>query len=125
MIRQLIVLSTLALVSTTFAQTQVPNEFQAGQPARAAEVNANFDALENAVDQNATAIQNIPAGPEGPQQVPQVGAGRVLVQSAQRLRHRLPEAQAGTPAEGQGAEGCQAAAGAFGNEAGAEQGNLW
>ena len=67
MIRQLIVLSTLALVSTTFAQTQVPNEFQAGQPARAAEVNANFDALENAVDQNATAIQNIPAGPEGPQ----------------------------------------------------------
>ena len=46
-------------------QTQVPNDFTAGEPARAAEVNANFDALETAVDQNAAAIQLIPAGPQG------------------------------------------------------------
>jgi len=52
---------------SAFAQTQVPNDFQVGQPARAAEVNANFDALETAIDQNADAVQNIPAGPEGPQ----------------------------------------------------------
>jgi hypothetical protein len=52
------------------AQTQVPNEFEAGQPAKADEVNANFDALESAIDQNAAAIDEIPAGavgPEGPQ----------------------------------------------------------
>ncbi|MDJ0909622.1 MAG: pilin [Woeseiaceae bacterium] len=35
--------------SVAFAQTEVPNEFQAGQPARAAEVNENFDVLEQAV----------------------------------------------------------------------------
>jgi hypothetical protein len=36
------------------AQTQVPHEFQAGQPARASEVNANFDALEAAIDAQST-----------------------------------------------------------------------
>ena len=46
------------------AQTQVPHDFQAGQPARASEVNENFEALESAIEQNATAIQSIPAGPE-------------------------------------------------------------
>jgi hypothetical protein len=55
------------VAGSAFAQTQVPNNFEAGQPARAAEVNENFDALETAIDQNAVAIQNIPAGPEGPQ----------------------------------------------------------
>jgi len=39
------------LTATAFAQTAVPHVFQAGQPARAAEVNANFDALETAIDQ--------------------------------------------------------------------------
>lgn len=34
-------------------QTQVPNTFQAGQPASAAEVNANFSELESAVNKNA------------------------------------------------------------------------
>jgi hypothetical protein len=32
-------------------QTEVPYEFTAGQPARAAEVNANFDTLEQAIQQ--------------------------------------------------------------------------
>ena len=57
----------LVLSSAASAQTQVPNEFQSGTPARAAEVNANFDALEAAIDANVTAITQIPAGPEGPQ----------------------------------------------------------
>ena len=55
------------VAGSAIAQTQVPNNFEAGQPARAAEVNENFDALETAIDLNAVAIQNIPAGPEGPQ----------------------------------------------------------
>jgi len=41
----------LAYAAAAVAQTEVPNTFQAGQPARAAEVNANFDALEAAIDQ--------------------------------------------------------------------------
>ena len=43
------------------AQTQVPNVFEDGTPAKAAEVNANFDALETAID----AIPEGPAGPQG------------------------------------------------------------
>ena len=61
------VLALLGYASIAIGQTEVPNTFQAGQPARAAEVNANFDALESAIDQNANAISQIPAGPEGPQ----------------------------------------------------------
>jgi len=54
------ILLTLGLSSVAAGQTEVPNTFQAGQPARAAEVNANFDALESAIDANATAISQIP-----------------------------------------------------------------
>ena len=45
--------AALLIASTAFGQTQVPNTFQAGQPARAAEVNANFTELEAAANQNA------------------------------------------------------------------------
>jgi hypothetical protein len=48
----------LFLITTASAQTEVPHNFQAGMPARAAEVNANFDALEGAIDQNANAISS-------------------------------------------------------------------
>jgi len=48
--------STMAI-----GQTEVPNTFQAGQPARAAEVNANFSTLETAVNTNATAISTVAA----------------------------------------------------------------
>ena len=48
----------LMLSGSLFAQTQVPNTFQAGQPARAAEVNENFSTLSDAVNTNAAAIQN-------------------------------------------------------------------
>ena len=48
----------LMLSANVFAQTQVPNTFQAGQPALAAEVNDNFSTLETAVNSNAAAIRN-------------------------------------------------------------------
>ena len=51
-------LTVLVLITSGVAsgQTQVPNTFQSGQPARAAEVNQNFSTLETAVNDNATAI---------------------------------------------------------------------
>ena len=61
----LISVATLVFSGVAFGQTQVPHTFVSGQPARAAEVNENFDTLEAAVDQNAAAIQQIPAGPQG------------------------------------------------------------
>jgi hypothetical protein len=63
--RRTLFIAGLLLSSNIYAQTEVPHDFQAGTPARAAEVNENFDALEAAIDQNATAIQSIPAGPQG------------------------------------------------------------
>ena len=54
-------LSALLLTSAaSWGQTTVPNTFQNGQTADAGEVNANFSALANAID-------NIPAGPIGPE----------------------------------------------------------
>ena len=44
----------LMISGLAFSQTQVPNTFQAGQPARATEVNDNFAAIEAAVNDNAT-----------------------------------------------------------------------
>ena len=49
----------LIFSGVAFGQTQVPNTFQSGQPARASEVNDNFSTLETAVNTNAT---NISAG---------------------------------------------------------------
>ncbi len=55
---QVVTIATAFIVSPiALAQTQVPNEFQSGTPARATEVNANFDALESAIDQNASVLQ--------------------------------------------------------------------
>ena len=64
-VSRIIAVVTLTFSGVTFGQTQVPNDFTAGTPARAAEVNENFDTLEAAVDQNAAAIQQNPAGPQG------------------------------------------------------------
>ena len=49
MVRLLVVVLLFASALVE-AQTQVPNVFEDGTPASAAEVNANFDALEAAVD---------------------------------------------------------------------------
>lgn len=52
-------LTVIAITASGIAvgQTQVPNTFQAGQPARAADVNSNFDAVEAAIDSNASRIE--------------------------------------------------------------------
>ena len=49
----------LMVSGSVFAQIQVPNTFQSGQPARAAEVNDNFTVVTDAVNTNASAIQNL------------------------------------------------------------------
>ena len=66
----------LLLPLSALAQTQVPNVFEDGTPATAAEVNANFDALETAIDDvavgadgktilNGTAAPSSDTGAEG------------------------------------------------------------
>lgn len=54
----------LLVSGSIFAQTQVPNVFQAGQPAIAAEVNDNFSTLESAIDTNASDIQGLAGAPD-------------------------------------------------------------
>ena len=56
MIRVTLVLTAVAISAATEAQMQVPYEFQPNTPARAAEVNANFDALEGAISSNSADI---------------------------------------------------------------------
>ena len=51
--------AAIFVAGTASGQTQVPNTFQAGQPARAAEVNENFDTLETAIDQNLAEITTL------------------------------------------------------------------
>ena len=55
----------VTLSSIAFAQTDVPNTFEANTPAAASEVNANFDALATAIDALAsrvTALENASPG---------------------------------------------------------------
>ena len=54
--RHLLLILTCLASAAAHGQTQVPNVFQAGQPASAAEVNANFTELETAANQNAAGI---------------------------------------------------------------------
>jgi len=64
-------LLTAALLVASFsvmADTEVPHTFEDGNPAKASEVNANFDALEAAIDA-------IPAGPAGADGADGVAAG--------------------------------------------------
>lgn len=44
-------MAAVFVAGSSMAQTQVPHEFQSGQPARAADVNENFDAVEAIADQ--------------------------------------------------------------------------
>lgn len=106
-IAQVFGFTVLIVSGSVLAQTQVPNTFQAGQPARAAEVNENFSTLESAVDQNAAAIQQIPAGPEGP-------AGPTGPQGLQGIQGDAgPQGIQGVPGDTgpQGPEGPQGVAG--------------
>jgi hypothetical protein len=45
--------------ATTQAQTSVPHVFQSGQPARASDVNQNFNALATITDQNAASVAGV------------------------------------------------------------------
>jgi hypothetical protein len=58
-------LALLALSGGALAQTTVPNTFAAGTPAKAAAVNANFQALATAIDKVAASVTPGPAGPTG------------------------------------------------------------
>jgi len=49
----------LILASSSYAQTQVPNTFSAGEPARASEINENFNEVEQLVDTNIQDITEI------------------------------------------------------------------
>jgi hypothetical protein len=51
--------AAILIASAAAGQTQVPNTFQADQPARAVEVNENFTTLESAVNQNADDIAQV------------------------------------------------------------------
>ena len=57
--KMLLALVGCLLVHTAFAQTQVPNNFAAGQPARASEVNENFSSLASAIDQVDSRVSSI------------------------------------------------------------------
>jgi hypothetical protein len=57
------IVAFLIFSGTTFAQTQVPYEFRAGEPARASEVNENFLVLESGVNANAMAIPEMLISP--------------------------------------------------------------
>jgi hypothetical protein len=65
----------LAIAASTArsGDVTIPNTFVAGTPAKAADVNANFNAVATAVNGTAadvatlqTTVKNIPAGPQGP-----------------------------------------------------------
>ena len=54
--RTITTLALCFLAAPALAQTQLPHIFQTGQPARADEVNANFGALETAINDNSADI---------------------------------------------------------------------
>ena len=49
----------LTVTEAVMAQASVPNVFEAGQPARASEVNENFTAIESAVNENEVALREL------------------------------------------------------------------
>ena len=55
-LRAIVLILGILGAAAAIGQTQVPNVFQSGQPARAAEVNENFDVVEAEIDQNAAGI---------------------------------------------------------------------
>jgi len=55
-------LLSLCVAGTAVAQTTVPNVFTAGTPARAAEVNGNFQALAAAIDALAARVNKLEGG---------------------------------------------------------------
>ena len=56
-----LIVALLSWSAMSLAQTQVPNTFQSGQPARASEVNDNFSALAAAIDQSNSSLAEVQA----------------------------------------------------------------
>ena len=57
----------LAACASALGQVQIPHKFSSGGPARAADVNENFEALAAGINASNAAIRNPPAaGPAGP-----------------------------------------------------------
>ncbi len=56
----------LAACASALGQVQIPHKFSSGGPARAADVNENFEALAAGINASNAAIRNSPAGPAGP-----------------------------------------------------------
>jgi len=118
--RSISLLAFLALSGGALAQTSVPNTFAAGTPAKAAAVNANFQALATAIDKVASSPGRTgPAGPQGP-----AGPTGAVGATGSAGPPGLPGATGATGAKGatgatgpqgpQGPAGPQGAAGAVG-----------
>ena len=60
--RALAIAAVSVFAAASTAQVTVPNEFEAGETARAADVNENFDALEDAATANALGVSDNAAG---------------------------------------------------------------
>ena len=97
----------LCFTALAGAQTEVPHVFQAGTPARASEVNENFDALESGINQNAADIASIPVMSGLSREAAQIQSAlyltsglRWLVADLYYKQGRLPgdNAEAGAPA---------------------------
>lgn len=58
-LRVTMLIITVGYAAIAAGQTEVPNTFQAGEPARASEVNANFSSLAAAIDQNTEDVQSL------------------------------------------------------------------
>jgi Collagen triple helix repeat (20 copies) len=101
----------------------IPNTFVAGTPAKAADVNANFTTVADAINNTTqtvtalqTTVQKIPAGPEGPQgpQGPVGAQGTQGVKGANGITGTAGPAGPAGAAGSMGPAGAQGAAGPAG-----------
>jgi len=111
------------MASAAAPATTIPNTFVAGTPAKAADVNANFTAVADAINSTAqtvtalqATVQNIPAGPAGPTgpQGPQGAAGMQGAQGANGMNGAAGATGPAGPAGPAGTAGTMGPAGVQG-----------
>jgi Collagen triple helix repeat (20 copies) len=117
----LTIAATSASAGASSGPVTVPNTFVAGTPAKAADVNADFAVVADAINQTAqtvsvlqAAVQNIPAGAPGPQG-PQGAEGPVGTAGAAGARGAAGPAGPAGPAGSAGPMGPTGAQGASGS----------